>query len=177
MEPSAWITPAIIAALIAGLVNVAGWFVTYQRERRLEIARREEKVRDYITALRAEIRCHNFRWTEAEAAEHLAAITARIEGASSYTPFVPRDAGNKIYDAIANEIHLLPAEAIDAVVRYYAQTHSVAEMVEDLRSETYDRLDAARKTAIYRDYIGLRMEAGRLAGEAEDALNNWRGAS
>lgn len=172
-----WISPAIVAAGIAALVTVLGWFIAYERERRLEAARRREKVRDFMTALRAEIRCHNFRWTAEEARRHSETMQARIRAGEGYTPFVPREADSLIFSAIAPEIHVLPAEAIDPVVRFYALTHVVAQLIEDIRSPAFTALDAERKAAIYADYVAVRVEAGKLAEDAVAALNAWRGAS
>jgi hypothetical protein len=174
---SAWITPAIVAALIAGLVNAIGWFVAYGRDRRLDVVKRQEKVRDYMTALRAEIRCHNRQWSEGDAAQHKADMIRLINTVPSYTPFIPREPSNVVFAAILSEIHILPAEAIEPVVRFYWQTQSIAQLVEDLRGEGFKALDAGRKATLYSDYIDLQVEAGRLAEGAVSALNAWRGGS
>ena len=55
MLPVEWIGPAIIAAVIAALINVAGWFVTGQREVRRDRRRRRERFEDLQISLRAEI--------------------------------------------------------------------------------------------------------------------------
>ncbi|GHD15196.1 hypothetical protein ACFOEZ_16595 [Tianweitania populi] len=170
----AWIGPALLAAVIAGLVNVAGWYVTYARERRLESERRREKVRDYLTALRAEIRAHNFRWTKAEADEDLVAMERKLQADPRFTAFVPKEAESIIFPTIARELHILPGDVIDPVVRYQRQLASLAFIVEDLRSTGYAELAADRKLAMYADYIHLRVEAGHLAESTLDAIKASR---
>lgn len=169
------ISPAIVAAAIAALVTVAGWFIAYGRYRRLDAVKRQEKVRDTMTALRAEIRCHRRQWTEGEAGNHKAAMVEAIRTVPGYTPFVPRGPENVVFSAMLSEIHVLPAEAIEPVVRFYWQAQSIAQLVEDLRSEGFRALDAERKAALYSDYIDLQVEAEKLAVGAVEALNAWRG--
>lgn len=55
---SAWIGPAIVAALIGCLTTMLGWSVSFRQLRKLETTRRNEKIIDYQTALRAEIRSY-----------------------------------------------------------------------------------------------------------------------
>ena len=71
-----WIGPAIIAAIVSGIVSAAGWFVNSWQERRLEKGRREEKVHDYQVALRAEIAGDLLNLRVADRAEFLAAVAA-----------------------------------------------------------------------------------------------------
>ena len=178
MSAGAWLGPVIIAAVIAGLVNVAGWYVTYDRERRHDLRRRSEKVRDYMTALRAEIRCHNFRWTGTDPVRHVQEMAEKIRAARrarrNFTPFTPKEPANSIYAAVTGEIHLLPGEVIDPVIRFYRQAETIAQLIEDIRAEDFRKLDPERKIAIYKDYIDLRVKAGQLANDAVAALQNVR---
>jgi hypothetical protein len=132
-----------------------------------------------MTALRAEIRCHNFRWAPGtDPARHVEEMSDRIRAARrarrNFTPFTPKEPSNTIFAAVAKEIHVLPSDAIDPVIRFYRQTDSIAHLIEDMRAEEFRKLDAERKIAIYRDYIGLRVQAGQLANEAVSALQNAR---
>jgi hypothetical protein len=169
---SAWIGPAIIAAVISSLVTVIGWMVAHERDRRTEITRRRERIRDYQTALRAEIRSHRARLARLDLSEHSHLIATKIEvSRGEYTPFVPRESHPSIYNAVLSEIHILPAHVIDPVVLYYTQIRSLTEFAEDLRSKQFQTLDPERKSEMYRDYIGLTAYAVELADGALDAIN------
>ena len=175
---SAWIGPAIIAALISSIVTVIGWMVAHERDRRTDAARRRERIRDYQIALRAEIRNHRARFASLDLAEHSNRIAAKIEESrSKYTPFVPRESHPSIYNAVLAEIHILPASVIDSIVLYYTQLRSLGEFVEDLRSERFQNLDPERKTVMYRDYIALMAYAVELADNALEAIKQSLDAS
>jgi hypothetical protein len=58
----AWVGPAIVAAVISGLVSLIVVQLNFRQGRRLEQARRDEKVRDFQIAIRAEIRSERGIW-------------------------------------------------------------------------------------------------------------------
>ncbi len=174
MDGSMLIGPALVAAAIAALVTMIGWYVGYQHERRLDNGRRAERIRDCKIALRAEISCHVPRWIMQDDAGHVDQMARQIlAGAGrtpSFTPFVPKETANPAFEAIVGEIQILPGDVIEAVIRYYQQVDVIAQLAEDMRGERYTALEAERKIDVYRDYIELRSEAGRLAIDAIDAL-------
>lgn len=107
MGVALWIGPVIVAAAIAGLINVAAWFVTFRQTRRLEQERRSERVTDVQTALLAEVRSDLRNLKEIDVKANVAAITRMLEAAPTdrpYTPFVPRDSGTLVFSAIVGEI-------------------------------------------------------------------------
>lgn len=59
-----WIGPAIVAALISGLVSLIGLYLGGWIAIRHEKRRRREKVRDFQIALRAEIRSELQIWLQ-----------------------------------------------------------------------------------------------------------------
>jgi hypothetical protein len=172
---SAWIGPAIIAAVISAIVTAAGWYVTHRSGRQLETDRRRERILDVQTALRAEIRSHQHRLALFATQEELDAIAERIEAANNgetpFTPFIPREVEAFVFDAVVGEVHILPTEVIDPVVLYYRQVKALAQFVDDLRSERFDELEASRKAEMFRDYVAMGVFALELADEAIDAIN------
>jgi hypothetical protein len=168
-----WIQSAVIAVVISSLVTVAGWFVAHGSERRLETARRQEKIQDFQTALLADIRSTSYRFVNVDYDRHLDAVMALIETAPPdrpYTPFVPREPGSLLWPSIAQEVHVLPNEVIYPVVLFFSQLDTIRHFVDDLRSEQYVHLEKARKAAMYRDCIRMCRVASQLADEAQDAL-------
>lgn len=173
MDPALWIGPAIVAAVIAGLINVAGWFVTSRQTLRLERVRRAERVIDTQTALLAEIRSDLQNFLGLNVDDEIAAIERKLKAAppaEPYVPFVPRDSGSAVFTAIVPTISVLPTEVIDAVVLYYKQREAIAHFTEDLRSDRFLALPNERKLAMMEDYLRLRGYAGALAADAISAL-------
>jgi ribonuclease HII len=143
---ASWIGPVIIAAAIAGAINVVGWFVTFRNSRRLEQAKREEKIIDVQTALLAEIR------SDYASLEHIdvSAIMVSLEEKFSktengYLPLIPRDAGNPIFQSVVSDVSILPTNVIDPVVVYYKQQEAIAHFAEDLRGKRFEDLASDRK--------------------------------
>ena len=169
--------PAWASSILVGILSLfgvaLGWFVTHRQTRRLEATRREERIRDVQTALRAEIRSHR-RWLEPFDQEQEKGLTAaRIiaEEAANFTPFVPREVETFVFDALTGDIHILPSDVIDPIVLYYRQMHALAKMADDLRSERYEKLAAARKAEMYQDYVGMAVYALDLADDTIEVLN------
>ena len=167
---SAWIGPAIVAAVISSSVTIAGWFVAHERDRRTEAARRQEKIRDVQTALLAEISSNISRFARIDLVEAAADKRDRILSDPGYTHFVPRDASTVVFDALPKEIHILPSQTIEPVVSYYKQAFAVAHFVDDLKSDAYEKLDPKRKAEMYVDYLRMIIAAVEKAEEARRVL-------
>jgi len=174
MDVPGWLGPAIIGALVTAF----GWFVTHRNDRKMNNHRRSEKVRDCKIALRAEISCHLPRWAMKNADRHVEEMSNRIRKGSTrkppFTPFVPKETPNPAFNTIVNEIQILPGDVIEPVIRYYQQVDVITQLAEDMRSDRYEGLEPDRKADIYSDFIELRLEAGRLATEAIEALEHSR---
>ena len=173
-----WVQSAVIAVVISSLVTVAGWYISLRHERRREAERREERIWDYQTALLADIRSTSSQFSTVDLDRHLDEVVALIEGAPEnrpYTPFVPRAPGSLIWASIAQEVHILPTEVIDAVVLFFSQLETIRNFVEDLRSEQFTRLEKSRKVAMYRDYIRMWGLAAKQAIEAQESLRRALG--
>jgi hypothetical protein len=165
---SAWVGPAIVAAVISAIVTAFGWYASHASARRLEAARRSERIQDVQTALRAEIRSQRQRLRLFAEQQEKSGDAASEE--PGFTPFVPREAASFVFDAIVSEIHILPTEVIDPVVYYYRQIASLALFAEDLRSDRYASLPADRKAAMAADYIRMGVFAIELADKAIAAI-------
>ncbi len=163
-------------ALVGLLGIVLGIVLSNSAALLLDAMRRRERVRDVQTALRAEIRSDLNRLSSIDPVEHLAVVIERIEGSEltpdSYTPFVPRESGSIVFDAIVSEIHLLPTETVDPVVLYFKQVKTIAQFVEDLRGNRFQTLEVDRKISMYQDYFGMLTYSAQLAKEAISALDN-----
>lgn len=166
-----WLGPALVAALVSGLITALGWFVSYVLGTRLETRRRQERVTDVQTALAAEIRSFFARSQHVDIREHGKRMETWIlaEGQQN-TPFVPQEPDFLVFRSIAPEIHILPKPVIDPVVLFYTQAATLALFASDLRSERYLSLDPASKNEMYQDYLGLMNYAFQLADYALKAL-------
>jgi hypothetical protein len=169
---------ALIAAIVSAAVTALGWYASHWSEKRLEIQRRIERIVDVQTALLAEIESNLTRYEEIDLDGHMSDMTHRILHKSrgrAFTPFVPRDAPEIVFEAMLADIHILPTETIDDVVAYYKQEYKLRELVEDLRSSRYQELEQDRKARIYEDYV-WQIKTVLITGEqARGALRNSLG--
>lgn len=131
---------------------------------------RRERVRDIQTALQAEIRSHREALEEYEDAEFSNAIVNRLLTEGAYAPLITRKGDAQIFGAVVGDVHILPGNVIDPVVVYYRQWRSLGAFVEDLRSETFAALPAARKVEAFRDYLDMGSYAIDLADNALAAI-------
>ncbi|MGV3548417.1 hypothetical protein [Rhizobium sp.] len=166
-----WIGPAIIAALISGLVSLLGLYlggwIAIRQQRRL----RREKVRDFQIALRAEIRSELHNLAAIDFDGHLAEIAARYAASTDYSVFPSFPARGIVFEAIEGEIHILPEQVIDVVILHWRQRHAVEKMVEDMRHERFSQLGASRQLEMYKDYIEMQkylVDTARLSIKALD---------
>jgi hypothetical protein len=133
--------------------------------------RRRERIRDVQTSLRAEIRSHR-RWLESFDAEKTeGGAAAKVKDGEEFVPFVPREVATFVFDAIVDEINILPGAVIDPVILYYRQMKALSAFAEDLRTERFERLERARKIEMYDDYLDMGVYALDLADDAIDSIN------
>jgi len=141
----------------------------------LDLRRRHERVKDVQTSLRAEIRGHWSRLApldlEARSQLIITRIRAAAESGSVFTPFIPQEDDNLIFDSVAGEIHVLPNDVIDPVVLYYSQLNTIERFVEDLRSDRFATLEPERKIEMYTDYIAMKEQARLFADRAIRTLD------
>ena len=161
MVPEAWIGPAIVAAIISGVISVVGWILTGCRELSSERRRRAERRVDVQTALRAEIQHNvdilsnpdfdlNRTW------EH---VVSEMEDEPTYVPLIPSERNDTVFRAIVQDIHILPGDVIQPVVRYYNQVFAIDAMIADLRGNGFAGAEQDQRIKMYTDYIALKLEA------------------
>jgi len=168
----------VIAAIVSAAVTALGWIASHWSETRLEAKRRDEKIVDVQTALLAEIESNLTRYEEIDLDDHVAEMTRRIlrKGQKRpFTPFVPRDAPEIVFEAMLPDVHILPTETIDDVVAYYKQEYKLRELVEDLRSSRYQELEQARKARLYEHYVWQIKTVLITGAQARDALRGSLG--
>ncbi len=71
-----------------------------------------------------------------------------------------------VFESIVKEISILPVGAIDPVVLFYRQIAVLSDLVDDLRGESYAKLDADRRIRIFEDYLALEQETVRAGKNA-----------
>jgi len=167
-----WVGPAIVAAVVSGVVSVLGWFVNSWQARTLEQRRREEKVHDFQVALQAEIASDRVSMSVVDRGAFLLEIQARYAANSGYSVVVPHMARNPIFAAIVTEIHVLPGDVIAPVVDYERLRETVGQFVVDMRADKFSQLPADRQLAMYTDYLRMLDRLEILARRAELALSN-----
>lgn len=166
-----WVGPAIVAALISGVISLMGLYLGGWIAIRHEKRRRQEKVRDFQVALRAEIRSELHNLSAIDFDQHFSEIETRYATRQDYSVFPSFPARHIVFEALESEIHVLPEPVIDEVIVYWRQRHAVEKMVEDMRSERFSKLDAARQLEMYKDYVGMQKylaETARLSAKSLD---------
>ena len=179
MSFDVWIGPVIIAAAIAGLVNVLGWFVSSWRDRTAEDRRRQEKQNDICTALLAEIAHYRDGLEYFDLDSLWEGVVGEMEADETYLPFIPSERNDTIFRAIVSNIHILPEAVIMSVARYYNQIFAVEAIIEDMRSADMKSEGQEKRISIYTDYISLKKQSladGMAAIEALEAHLSVAGA-
>lgn len=166
-----WLGPAIVAALISGLISLIVVQLNFRAAVRAEKLRRVEKITDFQIALRAEIRSELRNLERFDFALLLQEVEENYERQQNYSVVVPRVTKHPVFEAIVGEIHVLPEAVIDPVVLYARQRQAVESLAEDIRDPSFRSLAKDRQLAIYRDYLNMWETWRDFAREAEAALS------
>jgi hypothetical protein len=166
-----WVGPALVAAIIAALVSVAGWFVSTGLSFRAEQRRRDEKTRDFMIALRAEIRSELADMTAFDLTTDLKRVADLYQTRAEYRVFVPAMVAMPITAAIVPEIWILPEKVIDPVVVYLRQRNSVGLLTQEVRIFDVERYGRDQELALFGDLTEMRMLLETAAREALEALD------
>jgi len=145
---------------------LGGW-ISIRHDRR----HRKEKVRDFQIALRAEIRSELHNLLSIDFDRHLSEIEARYAATAGYSVFPSYPARHVVFEALKNEIQILPEPVIDVVILYSRQRYAIEKFVEDMRDDRFAKLGTDRQLEMYRDYIEMQkylVEAARLSAKALD---------
>ncbi len=147
-------------AIIAGVVIATGWLTSAIFTELGKAQGKAERTRDYHKALYAEIRnALSVIYDEGEAEKDFAAIIDQMEADPDFVPFIPREHYDFVYNAVIDEIEVLPRVTIDAIVAYYSVIKSLSTLADDMRGEGFARLAQERRIRMYRDYFETRKRA------------------
>ena len=141
---------AVVAVIISSLVTIAGWYATHQSERRLEAARRRERIQDIQTALLADICSTSNRFQAVDPDQHLAQVVTLLRSA-------PADPGSRrSFNASRaascgrrSQRTFIRTDVIESVVLFFSEVETIRFFVDGLRSDWYAQLepDAAGRSA------------------------------
>lgn len=76
-----------------------------------------------------------------------------------------------IFEAVKDEIHILPEDVIDVVILHARQRQAIEKFVEDMRDERFSKLSNERQLEMYKDYIEMQkylVETALLSAKALD---------
>jgi hypothetical protein len=163
--------PAIVAAVISGLVSLVVVQLNFRQSRKAERLRREEKIRDFQIALRAEIRSELRNLSGYDMHAVLEEVRRLYREEPDYSGSVPRLPKHPVFEALVYEIHILPEEVIEPGVLYARQRQAIESLVEDMRDPSFKKLAASRQLAVYEDYIRMWETWRDFAAQAEAALS------
>ena len=136
----AWVGPAIVAAVISGLVSLIVVQLNFRVAQRAERLRRDEKVRDFQIAPRAEIASDLVQMEETDRESLFQDVADATASDPGYVPVLPRLSPNTIFDVVVRDIPILTGQVIAPVVRYERLRQTLSQFIEDLRSPQYKEL-------------------------------------
>lgn len=153
------IDTGIWQAVIAGSFVAVGWIVNGRQNRRAAANLRAERLRDCHRAIYAEIGANLANLWDVQSLEsHRDQILARMEANPDFVPFIPIERHDAVFDALLDEIYILPRQTIDPIVIYYAQVKSIAALALDMRSERFSDMPQDSRKAMYQDYIDMKIQ-------------------
>lgn len=158
------LNPTVVASLVAAAVAVLAWPANDWLNRRRARSLRSERISDVQRAILAEIRAHvaalEAQRLDADGAQ---ALMDRMRS-SDRVPFIPTQANDRIYSAILEEVHILPADVIVPVVTYYRQLSIMASLAEAMQKQA--EKDHLRAVDMFGDYLELAESARETGQEA-----------
>ncbi|MBV0913926.1 hypothetical protein [Anianabacter salinae] len=165
--PFDWTQIPVQQAGLAGLVVAGGWFAGFLLREISQQIGRSERLRDYHRALYAEI-MHNLDnlGSPDDLREHAETVLASMELDEGFVPFIPHEKNDTIFKAVVSDLHILPRASIDPVVKYYSQVSAMDAMINDMRGEGYSSMTRERRAALYRDYIGIKINLIEFGNDA-----------
>ncbi len=159
-----YLSPQAQQALIAGLFLAASWWVVALQNRRRDARNRAERISDIQRAILAEIRAHVVALEHQRLDLRDAHDAARRIREDGFIQMLPDTSNDRIFSAIIEEVHILPALVIDPVVTYYRQValmRSFETQLPDLAARNRDRA-----ADMFVDYLELSEVARETGYEA-----------
>ncbi len=157
--------------LIAALLAVASWFVTFLFQQE-ELAADQG---DLMIALRAEIWVYLLALRREGSAVHARMVDARIAEALAaghdYTHFIPIPGEPVVFEAVASRIDRLPTAPVDRIIQFYSLIADIRSFAADLRSDAFAALPLNRRRWAYAHYYDMRSTLEALATVAIHDIN------
>lgn len=191
-SPAPWMDPRLaailLAAVVSAVVTVLGWFVAFRRDDRAQARRRADEIAnerrrrlerrlDFQIAIRAEIWANIYQLeaddleADADAKALRFSSEKNVLGRSRpWMPLIVREKRDMVFEALVNEIQILPSETIRPVIFYYSTIRAAALFAEDLRDPGFALRSAEVRALAYRDYIDMKKKALEFGQEAVEAL-------
>jgi len=159
-----------LGTVVAAFVGVLTWYLASRADRhheqeereaarRNEETQREQRVLDLVVALHSEILAGivaNRRQLTAEDAAY---------ALKQNNPFATADETDFVFDAVKEDISILPAEVIHSVVQYYRAAKQSNLLTRDLRDPHFLAQSAKEKRRIIELLLQI-VELQKLLGEA-----------
>jgi hypothetical protein len=159
------------AALIAALLVVAGWFVTF-------LFQQEERAADQIDlmlALRAEVWVFLNDLQRNVRNDPEARLAAELDATPDAAPFFPQPGPAIVFEANAAQIARLPHGTVDEVVQFYSVLAGVRQFAAELREPVFLSRPAVNRRLAYGQFLKNLVDLTVLADAAVAALNRALG--
>jgi hypothetical protein len=158
-------------ALIAALVVVSGWVVTFLFQ---ELGRSQDQT-DLMLALRAEIHVIRGQVDPNETRDYLERLradfsTARASG-EDHRPFVTMPPDATVFEGVVGQITRLPSDTVDEVIQVYSLLSDIRVFANDLRSTEFSALPMDRREIALCDFFETRIVLSELADTALRSLD------
>lgn len=171
-----WAGPAIIAALVTGLLTLwRDWRNERRGDRETQRAQAERKARqrDTAAALLAEVDAFRQNFDAEELRKNREWITERYRADPTFNPVLMRQSFDYVYRSHVRDLGVIASDALVPVVAFYGQLDRVGHVIEDLRSDRVAGVSVDRRVEIYSDYIAMLLHALNLAEIAHEALSRF----
>lgn len=146
--------PGEVQAVLIGWLGFAFvYFVRPILDERREQDRRRQRVLNLLQIVRLEIEQTRRSLSDTFSAEMLEIIARNLTDEttrSAYVPFLSFVPMNPIIDAVSDDVHLLERQFGDQLLNYNENDALLSAMIMDMRTETFARMDPARRLAFVR---------------------------
>lgn len=165
------------SAMIAAIVVVTGWFVTFFfQEFRKEDARADDQE-DLLLALRAEIWIYLWALRKGDTKRYGEDLDCQIEIAlakgENFIPFLTQLSAPVAFEGLRSHLHRAPADTVDTIVQFYAALSDARRFVEEMQSDSFKLLPLKRRKKAYGHYMEMRLQLEDSAQDAVKTVNRY----
>lgn len=158
-------------ALIAATIVAAGWLVTFLVQEYRRESDREERRDDVRRAIRTEIELHYIDVHDTDWNALRDRMSNEFYKDSRFVPFAPRRNRDRFLSVAIARVELLSESQIVEVMRYYELAERLELMNEDMRSEKFAEMNAARRESMALRFLSLEETCMKYALEAIKSLS------